>query len=159
MKISLLVLFVGTFDLVVTVYSSTSLCRYFALLCSAPPRLRFVGTSHCCAQYLLVVTLSVLRTAVFSTSSPSLVGLPGIEPGLNAPHALVLPVYYSPFLTAVLYYSLPSSTSLPYASCGYSSCRQAFVRRRSLRTANSDIFLPGLRDYSGRAKGAVSRGL
>ena len=26
------------------------------------------------------------------------VGLPGIEPGLHAPHACVLPVYYSPFL-------------------------------------------------------------
>ncbi len=25
------------------------------------------------------------------------VGPPGIEPGLNAPHALVLPVYYGPF--------------------------------------------------------------
>ena len=25
-----------------------------------------------------------------------LVGPPGIEPGLNAPHALVLPVYYGP---------------------------------------------------------------
>ena len=24
------------------------------------------------------------------------VGLPGIEPGLRAPHARVLPVYYSP---------------------------------------------------------------
>ena len=28
---------------------------------------------------------------------PYLVGLPGIEPGLQAPHACVLPVYYSPF--------------------------------------------------------------
>ena len=27
-----------------------------------------------------------------------LVGPPGIEPGLNAPHALVLPVYYGPFV-------------------------------------------------------------
>ena len=27
----------------------------------------------------------------------SFVGLPGIEPGLHAPHACVLPVYYSPF--------------------------------------------------------------
>gem|GEM_PF-5182246 len=25
-----------------------------------------------------------------------MVGLPGIEPGLHAPHACVLPVYYSP---------------------------------------------------------------
>ena len=25
------------------------------------------------------------------------VGLPGIEPGLHAPHACVLPVYYSPY--------------------------------------------------------------
>ncbi len=67
----------------------------------------------------------VLRTTVLSTSSPSfvgraagnscpqcyawrcrrgtrstflknLVGVPGIEPGLHAPHACVLPVYYSP---------------------------------------------------------------
>ena len=33
-----------------------------------------------------------------------LVGLPGIEPGLHAPHACVLPVYYSP-ITADGYYS------------------------------------------------------
>jgi hypothetical protein len=29
------------------------------------------------------------------------VGPPGIEPGLNAPHALVLPVYYGPIKTIV----------------------------------------------------------
>ncbi len=28
-----------------------------------------------------------------------IVGLPGIEPGLRAPHARVLPIYYSPLLS------------------------------------------------------------
>ena len=31
-----------------------------------------------------------------------IVGLPGIEPGLRAPHARVLPIYYSPYRDIIL---------------------------------------------------------
>ncbi len=50
------------------------------------------------------------------------VGLPGIEPGLYAPEAHVLPVYYSPLSNARLfnYVSSPnSSVPLPMQPLGF----------------------------------------
>ena len=44
--------------------------------------------SRWCAQYLLCLHL---------------VGLPGIEPGSHAPHACILPLYYSPLNSFQLY--------------------------------------------------------
>ena len=44
--------------------------------------------SRWCAQYLLRLHL---------------VGLPGIEPGSHAPHACILPLYYSPLNSFQLY--------------------------------------------------------
>src|SRR3989344_4384002 len=39
---------------------------------------------------------SHLESCAYYTLLIKVVGLPGIEPGLHAPHACVLPVYYSP---------------------------------------------------------------
>ena len=36
------------------------------------------------------------RTRTASPPAIALIGVPGIEPGLHAPHACVLPVYYTP---------------------------------------------------------------
>src|SRR3989338_10382837 len=79
-----------------------------------------------------------------------LVGPPGIEPGLYAPHAHVLPVYYGPpslklrrasplsraFSLLLSNYYLPPTTYcfLPWSGCTW--CRPGLCRRGAWRTAS-----------------------
>ena len=69
-----------------------------------------------------------------------LVGLPGIEPGLHAPHACVLPVYYSPPSLAVASFDGPK----PAARKGELKSFAGFFRKcfNALRASQNTLACP-----------------